>query len=51
MARLESKTVMGYLSIERRHYTALFSLIAPATPAHRMLDPYAGEGEFIDVAA
>jgi tRNA G10 N-methylase Trm11 len=27
------------------------SLVAPATPAHRMLDPYAGEGEFLDVAA
>src|SRR5690606_6458829 len=51
MARTESKAIMGYLPIEERHYPALLSLVAPATPAHRLLDPYAGEGEFLEVAA
>jgi len=51
MARAESKMVMGYLPIEERHYPALLSLITPATPSIKMLDPFAGEGEFLDVAA
>jgi 16S rRNA G966 N2-methylase RsmD len=51
MARLESKAVMGYLPIEERHYPALFSLVAPATSAHRLLDPFAGEGAFLEAAA
>ncbi|MGF1506030.1 MAG: hypothetical protein ACFB51_13005 [Anaerolineae bacterium] len=42
---------MGYLKIDEKHHAAITSLVAPATPAHRMLDPYAGEGEFLDVAA
>lgn len=51
MARNFSKQKMGYLPISEHHHEAILSLIAPATPAHRMLDPYAGEGEFLDVAA
>jgi superfamily II DNA or RNA helicase len=51
MARAESKMIMGYLPIEERHYPALLSLVAPATPAVRMLDPFAGEGAFLDTAA
>ncbi|MBK9750100.1 MAG: hypothetical protein IPO91_25455 [Chloroflexi bacterium] len=34
-----------------RHYAAILSLVAPATPVTRMLDPYAGEGEFLEAAA
>jgi len=51
MARAESKMVMGYLPIEERHYPALLSLVQPATLAHRLLDPFAGEGAFLEAAA
>jgi 16S rRNA G966 N2-methylase RsmD len=51
MARAESKIIMGYLPIEERHFLALFSLVALATPAVRMLDPFAGEGIFLEAAA
>jgi len=51
MARAESKQIMGFLPIEERHYPALLSLVAPATPAVRLLDPFAGEGAFLEVAA
>lgn len=51
MARIESKAIMGYLPIETKHHAAITSLVAPATPAHKLLDPYAGEGEFLEVAA
>jgi hypothetical protein len=51
MARAESKMIMGYLPLEERHYPALFSLVAPATPAVRMLDPFAGEGLVLEAAA
>ena len=51
MARNSSKQKMGYLPISEHHHAAILSLVAPATPAHRLLDPYAGEGEFLDVAA
>lgn len=44
MARSESKAIMGYLPIEAKHHAAIVSLLAPATPAHRILDPFAGEG-------
>lgn len=43
--------IMGYLPIEERHHAAILSLIHPATPATRLLDPYAGEGEFLESAA
>src|SRR5258707_8994734 len=51
MARAESKMIMGYLPIEERHYAAVLSLLTPATPATRMLDPFAGEGLFLEAAA
>jgi 23S rRNA G2445 N2-methylase RlmL len=51
MARAESKMIMGYLPIEERHYPALLSLVAPATPVVNLLDPFAGEGAFLEVAA
>ncbi|MBZ0275802.1 MAG: hypothetical protein K8I60_06640 [Anaerolineae bacterium] len=50
MTRTESKAIMGYLPIEERHYPALLSLVTPATPAHHLLDPFAGEGAFLEVA-
>ena len=42
---------MGFYAIEQKHHAAITSLVAPATPAHKLLDPYAGEGEFLEVAA
>jgi superfamily II DNA or RNA helicase len=51
MARAESKMVMGYLPIEPKHHAAILSLVQPATPAVRLLDPFAGEGAFLEVAA
>ena len=51
MARAESKMIMGYLPIEPKHHAAILSLVAPATHAVRLLDPFAGEGAFLDVAA
>ncbi|MEL7432642.1 MAG: helicase-related protein, partial [Chloroflexota bacterium] len=51
MARNESKEIMGYLPIEARHHDAITSLITPATPATRLLDPFAGDGAFLEVAA
>jgi len=51
MARAESKEILGYLPLSPHHYAAVLSLITPATPATRMLDPYAGEGEFLEAAA
>ncbi|MCC6615318.1 MAG: hypothetical protein IT320_17720 [Anaerolineae bacterium] len=51
MARAESKMIMGYLPIEERHYSALLSLVAPAAPAVRLLDPFAGEGAILEAAA
>jgi hypothetical protein len=51
MARAESKMIMGYLPIEPKHHAAILSLVAPATPAVRVLDPFAGEGAFLEAAA
>ncbi|MDX1992553.1 MAG: DUF6094 domain-containing protein [bacterium] len=51
MARAESKEILGYLPVSPHHYPAILSLVAPATPETRMLDPYAGEGEFLEAAA
>lgn len=51
MARTSSRAIMGFLKIDNHHHDAIISLIAPATPAHRLLDPFAGEGEFLDVAS
>ncbi len=51
MARAESKIIMGYLPIEPHHHPAILSLVMPATPAVKLLDPFAGDGLFLDVAA
>ena len=51
MARLTSKEILGFLPIDNQHHAAILSLVTPATPAHRLLDPFAGEGEFLEVAA
>ena len=51
MARAESKMVMGYLPIEDHHHPAILSLVATAMPAVKLLDPFAGDGRFLDVAA
>jgi hypothetical protein len=51
MSRTFSKEIMGYYKIDPKHHAALLSLVAPATPAHKLLDPFAGEGEFLEVAA
>lgn len=37
MARTESKAIMGYLPIDAKHHAAILSLVAPATPAHKLL--------------
>lgn len=47
MARTESKAIMGYLPIEAKHHAAIVSLLAPATPAHRILDPFAGQAAML----
>jgi hypothetical protein len=51
MSRLENKQVMGFYAIEERHYPAILSLVAPTIPAVRLLDPFAGEGAFLEAAA
>jgi hypothetical protein len=51
MARAESKEIMGFLPIEPKHHAAILSLVAPASPAVRLLDPFAGEGAFLEAAA
>lgn len=51
MARPESKAIMGYLPIEEKHYDAILSLLAPGNPEQRILDPFAGEGTFLEAAA
>ena len=51
MSRTFSKEIMGFYAIDPKHHAAITSLVAPATPAHKLLDPYAGEGGFPEVAA
>ncbi|MGB7341145.1 MAG: DUF6094 domain-containing protein [Phototrophicaceae bacterium] len=51
MARLESRVKMGFLPIDEIHQDAILSLVKPATPAHKLLDPFAGEGTFLEVAS
>jgi len=51
MSRMENKAVMGFFAVEAKHHAAITSLVAPATPAHKLLDPYAGEGVFLETAA
>jgi hypothetical protein len=43
--------IMGYLPIEPKHHAAILSLGASATPAVRLLDPFAGQGMFLEAAA
>ena len=42
---------MGFYAISEAHHAAILSLVAPATPATRILDPFAGEGDFLQAAA
>ncbi len=51
MSRMENRAIMGFYALEPRHHSAILSLVAPATPANRILDPFAGEGEFLAAAA
>ena len=51
MSRMENRAIMGFFATEARHHEAITSLVAAATPAHRLLDPFAGEGEFLEAAA
>jgi len=51
MARAESKIVMGYLPIEERHHAAILLLVTPATASVKLLDPFAGDGQFLETAA
>lgn len=51
MARAEYKMVMVYLPIEERQYPTLLSLVQSPTPIHNLIDPFAGEGEFLKTAA
>ena len=51
MSRPDNKIKMGYFAIENQHHDAIISLIAPATPATKLLDPFAGEGAFLEAAA
>jgi len=51
VSRPENKMVMGYFPIEERHRAAILSLVAPMTDKTKLLDPCAGEGEFLAAAA
>jgi hypothetical protein len=51
VVRAESNIITGYLPIEPHHHPAILSLVTPATPATKFLDPFAGEGEFLVAAA
>jgi hypothetical protein len=51
VARSESKVKMGYLPLETHHHEAIVSLVQPAHPGYKMIDPFAGDGVFLEVAA
>jgi len=51
VARAISKENLGYYPLEHKHHSAILSLVTPATPAYKLLDPFAGEGEFLGAAA
>jgi hypothetical protein len=51
MSRMENREVMGFFAINPKHHAAITSLVAPATTAHKLLDPFAGEGAFLEIAA
>ncbi|MEM9955268.1 MAG: DUF6094 domain-containing protein [Chloroflexota bacterium] len=42
---------MGYLKIEAHHHDAILSLVQPAHAGYKMLDPFAGEGDFLEIAS
>lgn len=48
MSRPENKMVMGFFAFDPKHHAAIASLVTPATPAHKLLDPFAGEGEVLE---
>jgi 16S rRNA G966 N2-methylase RsmD len=49
--RSEGKIIMGYLPIEAHHHDAILSLVQPAHPGYKIIDPFAGNGEFLEAAA
>ncbi|MGJ3240768.1 MAG: hypothetical protein ACFE0Q_18810 [Anaerolineae bacterium] len=51
MARTISKEHLGFYPLENKHHTAILSLVAPATPAYKLLDAFAGESELLEAAA
>lgn len=51
MSRAENRIKMGYFALNSEHHTAVTSLIAPGTPTHKLFDPFAGEGVFLEAAA
>ena len=51
MSRAISKEQMSFYAISEAQHAAILSLVAPATAATRILDPSAGEGDFLQAAA
>lgn len=51
MSRMENEQVMGFFETPKKHHEAILSLVAPATPATRIIDPFTGEGVFLEAAA
>jgi len=52
MSRGLNREVMGFFAIGEKHHPALLSLIAPSPSAEaRILDPFAGEGDFLLTAS
>jgi 16S rRNA G966 N2-methylase RsmD len=51
MSRPENRIVMGYFAFDEKHHPALLSLVQPATSAHKLLDPFAGEGAVLEAMA
>lgn len=51
MSRPENRMVMGYFAFDEKHHPALLSLVQPATTAHKLLDPFAGEGHVLEAMA
>jgi hypothetical protein len=51
VSRQENRVKMGFFPLPIKHHEAVLSLVAPATPATRIIDPFAGEGVFLEAAA
>jgi len=48
MSRATNREVMGFFAIGEKHHEAILSLIEPSPyPDGRILDPFAGEGDFL----